>query len=407
MVPRRIAPLFVVTLALILAVLPGSSGCASFRDRSNKTDGPPPVTVHKPSQITAPIADSLAAAFAKPTGPVATPQQVLVISGGGQYAAYNAGLVVGWTEAGNRPKFDVVTGISSGAIVAAYAFLGERYDSNLFRFFTTIRQRDLFVFRPVVELFRNGSLANSERMAELLEREVNDCVLFDLREAHKEGRRLYVGTMNARTRRLTVWDVGAIACSDRPDAGDLVRKVLLASTAYPGLLPPVEFDVEVDGVRYQEQHVDGGAASQAFLRLGPGGERPAPGVTGWLCGSNLYAMAAGKLYAPQVEGKVKFLSRVGGSISAALYALYRAELVNMYAFCGVSGMTFHLNSVPEATEVPPNSMSFEIEAMRRLYTLGYDTAKGGVPWRFTPPGTEPGEEEQPIGAERLGKTKKK
>jgi hypothetical protein len=244
-------------------------------------------------------------------------------------------------------------------------------------------------------------------MIDRLEKEVNDCVLFDLREAHKEGRRLYVGTMNAHTRRLVVWDLGAIACSDRPDAADLVRKVLLAATAYPGLLPPVEFDVVVDGVRYTEQHVDGGAASQAFLRLGPGGERPGPGVTGWLHGSNLYAMAAGKLYAPHVEGKVGILARVGGSISSSLYALYRAELGVMYAFCGVSGMTFHLNAIPEETEVPPNSMSFETEAMRRLYQIGYDSAKRGIPWRFTPPGTEPGEEEHPIGSERLGKQKKK
>jgi predicted patatin/cPLA2 family phospholipase len=404
MAHRRVAPVLVIALATALAVLPGSFGCAGTRNRS-EPDGAKAVTAQKPSQLTKPISDSLAAELAKPTGPITPPQNVLAISGGGQYAAYNAGLVVGWTEAGNRPKFDVVTGISSGAIVACYAFLGERYDERLTQFFTTTRQKDLFVFRPVVELIRNGSLASSKRLEELLGREINDCFLFDLREAHKEGRRLYVGTMNAKTRRLVIWDLGAVACSDRADAGELVQKILLAATAYPGLLPPVEFDVVVDGQRYVEQHVDGGAVSQAFLRLGPCAERPADGVTGWLCGSNLYAMAAGKLFPPQVEGEVKFLSRVGGSISAALYALYRAELVNMYAFCGVSGMKFHLNAVPEETEVPPNSMSFDAAAMRRLYTLGHQAAKKGIPWRFTPPGAEPGEEERPQGGETLDRQK--
>lgn len=394
---RWVASVVVVAIAVLL-------GCAGSRDRTAPVE---PVIAHRPPQLAKPIADSLASVLAKPNGPVAPPQNVLTLSGGGQYAAYNAGLLAGWTAAGNRPKFDVVTGISSGAIVAIHAFLGPQYDDNLRRFFTTTRKNDLFVLRPVVELLRNGSLASSKRLEELIEAEVNDCFLFDLREAHKEGRRLYIGTMNAGTRRLVIWDLGAVACSGRPDADQLVRKVLLASIAYPGLLPPVEFDVVVDGERYTEQHVDGGAVSQAFLRLGPGAEAPAEGATGWLCGSNLYAMAAGKLYPPPVSGRIGFLSRVGGSISAALYALYRAELVGMYAFCGVSGMRYHMIAIPEDTDVPENSMSFEAEAMRRLYAMGYDAARCGIRWRLTPPGTEPGEEEQPQADERLAQPQRK
>ncbi len=408
MAPHRATPAVVVLLAAALAVLPGPTGCSTFTNPRDPGDvNSNQVVANHPGQLAPPISDSLAAALAKPTGPVACPKNILAVSGGGQYAAYNAGLVVGWTESGSRPKFDVVTGVSSGAIVACYAFLGERYDPNLTRFFTQTRRRDLFVFRPAVELFRNGSLASSKRLEELIANEVNDCFLFDLREAHKEGRRLYLGSTNARTRRLTVWDVGAIACSDRPDAGELVRKVVMASIAYPGILPPATFDIEVNGKRFEEEHVDGGAVSQAFIRLGPGGGRPAAGVTGWLTGSNLYAMAAGKLHPPRAEGKLNILSRIGGSISGSLYALYRAELTGMYAFCGVSGMQYHLIAIPEDAEVPDNSMSFEVEAMRRLYTLGHQAAKGGIPWRTTPPGTEPGEEEQPIGPEVFAPAKKR
>jgi hypothetical protein len=399
MVLRRVAPLLVVTLASLLALLSGSFGCASSSRK--KTAPPPPVVVNKPAQLAQPIADTLTAGAIKTNGPVSPPQNILVISGGGQYAAYNAGAIVGWTEIGNRPKFDVVTGISSGAIVAMYAFLGERYDSNLTRFFTTTRQKDLFVYRPALELIRNGSLASNKRLADILEKEINECFLLDLREAHKEGRRLYVGSMSVRTKRLTIWDLGAVACSERPDADRLVRKILLAAIAYPGLLPAVEFDEEVDGVKYTEQHVDGGAVSQAFLRVGPQGERPSPTATGWLQGSNLYAMAAGKLYAPEITGEPGILKRVGGSVSAALYALYRAEVTMMYSFCGVSGMTFHLNAIPEDAQVPPNSMKFDTEAMRRLFSIGRNAAKNGIPWRFTPPGTEPGEEAHPVGVERL------
>jgi hypothetical protein len=201
--------------------------------------------------------------------------------------------------------------------------------------------------------------------------------------------------MNVRTRRLAVWDLGAIACSDRPDAAVLVKRILIASGSIPGLLPAVKFEVSVDGKTYTEEHCDGGAACQTFLRLPPGAERPTPGATGWLKGSNLYAMAAGKLYAPEIKGKLGIVKRVTSTISAALYALYRAEMVGLYAFCGVSGMEYHLIAVPDDAEIPSNSMTFEPVEMRKLFKLGYDSAVAGIPWRKTAPGAEPGEEEQP------------
>jgi Patatin-like phospholipase len=381
-------------LAVVLAgVLVGCSGSEKVPTPAQPYD----LTAEalRTPQLGKPISDSLAAALAKTTGPVAKPVNVLAVSGGGQYAAYNAGLLIGWTCQGTRPNFDVVTGISSGAIVAGYAFLGSKYDKQLQRFFTSISDKDLFTYRPVIELIRSGSIANPSKLEKLIERETSDEFLFDLRQAHQEGRRLYIGTMNVRTRRVTIWDVGAIACSGRPEAVEMVRKVFLAAGSIPGLLPSVKFDVEIDGVRYTEEHVDGGAACQIFVRLGPGAERPADGVTGWLAGSNLYTMTAGKLYAPPLEGKLGFLKRITSTISAALYALYRAELLNLYSFCGVSGMKFHTVTIPDDAPIPPNSMTFDKASMRRLFTLGFDQGRCGVPWRLTPPGAELGEEEAP------------
>ena len=400
MPPRRpgihLAPVPLLFAAAV-AFAPGLIGCASS---PGKYDVSPPQAVvqamsSRPTgEVTRSVSDSLPAALAKSSGAVAPPKNALLLSGGGQYAAYNTGVLLGWSHTRTRPTFDVVTGISSGAIVAAYAFLGEKYDAPLQQFFTTVQNKDLFEYRPL-RVFRTGALADPSKLAALVDREVNDCFLFDLREAHKEGRRLYVGTMNVRTRRLAVWDLGAIACSDRPDAAVLVKKIIIATGSIPGLLPAVRFDVDVDGVTYTEEHCDGGAACQTFLRLPPGAERPAAGATGWLKGSNLYAMAAGKLYAPELTGSLGVVKRVGSTISAALYALYRAEVVGLYAFCGVSGMDFNMLAVPEAAEIPANSMTFEPAEMRKLFKLGYDSAVAGIPWRKTPPGAEPGEEEQP------------
>jgi hypothetical protein len=401
MIQRRFLPRLALAggmaLALTLALLPGSTGCRSNDPLRTIPKVPYEVASGQAQRpvLAQTLADALVPEQTRPNATVAPVQNMIAISGGGQYAAYNAGMLVGWTATGTRPTFDVVTGISSGAIVAAYAFLGPKYDERMKQFFTTINDKDLFKYRPF-GILRRGSIATPEKLEAIIAREANDEFFADMRQAHSEGRRLYLGTMNARTRRVTIWDVGAIACSGRPDAEALVKKIFLAATSIPGLLPPVEFDVCVGNERYIEEHVDGGAASQVFLRLGPQSLRPADRATGWLSGSNLYIMTAGKLYAPALEGDIGLLKRVTSTISAALYALYRSEVLSLYAFCGVSGMNFNLIAVPEEDEVPPNSMTFDSKAMTKLFAEGYCvTQQGAIPWRRSPTGAEPGEEESP------------
>jgi hypothetical protein len=363
---------------------------------------PPPVLAARPEEVGKPLAEALVAANAAPALYPARPLNILALSGGGQYASYNAGVLIGWTAAGTRPTFDVVTGISSGALVAVFAFLGPKYDEKIQRFFTTIRDKDIYAYRPAVQLLRNQALADPARLERLIAAELNDEFFADLCVAHRAGRRLYLGTMNAQTRRLTVWDVGALACCGRADAAPLVRSVVLATAAIPGLLPSVKFDVEIDGRTYREEHVDGGAASQAFLRLGPAGVRPPGTRTGWLAGSNLYLMATGKLYAEPLTEQPGLVKRATSTLSAALYALFRAEAVAMYAFCGVSGMKFHLASIAAEVPVPSNSFTFNPPEMQRLFAVGYQEGLKGGNWRLTPPGAEAGEEEAPRGADGSG-----
>lgn len=385
-----------LALAAGLVALPASTGCQSKGNlQAQQVVVPPTRVVDTPIAPTA--VQTLASTFDKlPPNPVKRkPLNALVLSGGGQYAAFDAGLLVGWTASGTRPVFDSVTGVSSGALVAMFSYLGPKYDPRLQHYFTTLQDKSIFQYQPIRELIANGAIANPMRMKKLFDDEINECMLMDIRDAHAEGRRLYVATMNLKTRRPCIWDLGAIATSGRPDAGDLVRKVMLAAVAIPGLLPSVTFDYEVNGCRFKEEHVDGGAATQTFLRLGPGSEKPADGEPGWLKGSNLYAMAAGKLYPPLMKDNPGFVRRITSTLSAALYALYRSELMGMYAFGASSGMKFHMIAIPDDAEVPPNSTTFDPEAMKKLFALGYDMAKVTIPWRLTPPGTEPGEEERP------------
>lgn len=395
----RVVWIFALTLGIALAaILPGCAGARPI-------DTPPAATTKlywqsEPSHESCRpetdkiIIDGLAAQLGgAPPPPITKPLNVLALSAGGKYAAYSAGLLCGWTETGTRPTFDIVTGVSSGAILSLYAFLGPQYDAKLKCFFTEYNQSDLFPVRPLRNLIVNGSMAAPIGLKRTIEKEINNFTLAEIAQSHKAGRRLYLATMNVHTKQLVIWDIGGIACSGRPDALALVRTVMLAATAVPALLPPVEIDVVVDGKRYTEVHCDAGPVTQTFVRFGPH-DCPRPGAK-WLAGSQLYCLAAGKIDPDPIEGRVGFISRVSASVSASLYALYRVELMKLHSLCLTTGMQFNLAAIPPETELDVDSTSIQAKVMKPLFELGYRTGVAGIPWRPTPPGALDGEEPEP------------
>ena len=221
-----------------------------------------------------------------------------------------------------------------------------------------------------------------EPLEELLEEQVDEELMCDLRSAHAEGRRLYVATGNILTNRLAVWDLGAIASSGRPDATLLVRKILLASCSAPGVVAPVEFVVEVNGRKYTELHADAGNISQAFVRT-PAGIPP---------GSNIWALSAGKVYRDQLKKRPRVYGLIGGAVSNSLYALFRSDIVKLYALCAVTKANFRLLALPLEFPVTPSAFAFDPEELVRLYDIGFQmVADGQDRWRKTPPDTSPHE----------------
>jgi hypothetical protein len=314
------------------------------------------------------------------------PLHVLVMSGGGKYGAFTAGALCGWTATGTRPTFDVATGISSGAIIATLAFLGPKYDQQLTNSFTVLRRTDLFSWRPIRGLCSGKGLMSAEPLEKLLAKEVNDEFMDDLRAAHAEGRRLYIGTGNILTNRFVVWDLGAIASTNRPDASILVRKILLASCSVPGVVAPVEFDVEVNGVRYSELHSDAGNLAQGFVRT------PA----GLPTNSTVWCLSAGKVYRDQLKDRPRVFGLIGGAVSNSLYALFRSDLVKLYGLCAVSRSQFRFMALPQDFSAETSSFAFDPEEMKRMYWVGYQMAAGGeAAWRTVPPDTLPGEATPP------------
>ncbi len=331
-------------------------------------------------------ASELAAALRgpDPERPADRPLNILCVSGGGKFAAFTAGALGGWTATGTRPTFDVATGVSSGGPTAVLGFLGPKYDDLLSRTFVNLRRTDVFRWRPVRGLLTGDGLFTARPLEDLFERSLDADLLADLRAAHAQGRRMFVATSNVLTHRLTVWDLGAIASSGRPDAGVLVRRVLVASCSIPALVPPVEFDVTVDGVRYTEWHADAGNMAQVFLRTA--GPVP-PGSTVWL-------LSAGKAHPDQSTSRSRTFGTMLRAVSAALYSLFRADAVKAYAFCGATRSNFRMLALPEDFKGQASSLSFDTKEAQRMYWIGYQLAAGGS-WETRPPDTTPGETSPP------------
>lgn len=397
------------TVLAVLAVLAlaNLSGCACRRHRSC---APPELTRASglvqltPEDDAAPVETDLLRTLVErtrtanaPDTPPARKAKVLALSGGGMYGAYSVGVLNGWTAAGTRPCFDVVTGVSTGALVATYAFLGPQYDRPMAEVYTAVSDRDIYRKRRPVAGVLSDAFADSTPLKRMIDAQITDAVLAEVAKAHAAGRRLYVGTTNIDTRRLVIWDMGAIASSGRPDARGLYRDVLLASASVPGFLPPVPIEVEVNGKRFKELHVDGGATTGVFLRASNlhldrealrEGRQP-------LAGSDAYVIVAGKLYSDPVCTDPRSLKIAASALESLVYSQTRSELFRIYALCLLGGMNYHLASVPEDFKVGTDAMAFDRDEMRRLYEAGYAAATGNRAWRDTPPGAEPHEQTPP------------
>lgn len=390
--------------ALGLAVL--AAGCTArhragapptfLRDSAVVQPGPADDNGPIETELLRSLVDRTKTANAAPD-PAARPGKFLALSGGGMYGAYSVGVLNGWTAAGTRPRFDVVTGVSTGALVATYAFLGTEYDATMAQLYTTVTDRDIYRKRPRPALLFSDAAASSEPLKRLIEAQVDDAIIAGVARGHAEGRRLYVGTTNLDTRRLVVWDMGAIAASGRPDAKELYRTILLASASVPGFFPPVPIGVEVNGRPYTELHADGGATTGVFLRASTlhvdqaalrAGRQP-------LAGSDAYVIIAGKLYADPAVTDRRALRVAESALTSVVSSQTRGELFRIYALCLLGGMNYHLAAIPEDFAVSPDAMGFDPAEMRRLYAAGYDAAAGGRAWRDTPPGAEPHEQTRP------------
>jgi len=309
----------------------------------------------------------------------------LSISGGGSNGAFGAGLLTGWTEAGTRPEFVVVTGVSTGALIATFAFLGPPYDRYLTEAYTKVSGEDIYKKRGVLGVISSDSVADSSPLRHMVEMYVTDQMVADIAREHKRGRRLLVGTTNLDAGRPVIWDIGAIASSGVPGRRQLIQDILIASASVPGVFPPVKITVVADGQTFDEMHVDGGTSNQAFLF--PSNFSVKEGDRQFSRGKlkrELFVIRNGKVTAEFAEVKPRLASIVSRSISTLIKTQGIGDLYRLYTNAQRDGIAFRAIWIPESFTMTEKS-PFDTAYMKALYDLGYKMGRNGIPWEKTPP----------------------
>ena len=311
---------------------------------------------------------------------------LLAISGGAEDGAFGAGLLAGWGDAGNRPAFDLVTGVSSSALIAPFVFLGREHDIQLREIFTKYGRKDIFAYN-VPSLLEGSALVDSSPLAGLIAKYIDAQFIREVARERGKGRMLLIGTTNLDAQRPVLWDMGRIAASDNPEALDLFRKVLLASATLPGVFAPVRIKVRVGGKDYDELHVDGGVTRQVFIApsilrlISP---NPARKMAN---GARLFVIRNGRIdpqWAPVNENVLSVTQR---SLSTLIKNQGIGDLYRIYSIAKLNGIDFDLASIPADFDVQTDE-PFDQKYMTALFDRGYEMGSHRYPWVKSLPGLQ-------------------
>ena len=338
-----------------VAVVPGISGVRLWADDP---------TIGTGRRVVSPLA------LKQPT--------VLALSGGSAYAAFGAGLLNGWSTRGTRPQFTVVTGASSGALIAPFAFLGAEQDETLRSIFTSGEMENLLQSDGLMGLLGTG-LYKKAPLRELIARHIDAKLLDAIAIENRAGRRLYVVTTNIDAQRTAIWDMGKIAASGDPRALELFRSILTASASIPGLFSPVLIDVEANGRHFAEMHVDGGVTANVLIvpeavllsgtPLFAANARP-----------KIYIVMNGKLASEFEVVEDSNLPIVRRSFETSIRANTHNMLLASYQFAKNRNWEFNLAAI-DPDYPKSQSSGFATAYMRQLFEYGYQKGQSGQLWQ--------------------------
>ena len=324
------------------------------------------------------------------TGPLPS-TAYLAISGGGDNGAFAAGFLNGWTQTGTRPQFKLVTGISTGALIAPFAFLGPAYDKELNELYTSISFKDIAKKRSILAIVTNDAMADNTPLKHLVKKHINQDVLEAIAAEHAKGRMLLIGTVNLDAHRPVIWNITEIAASRQPGALELVQSLLVASSAIPATFPPVMINVEVDGKKYQEMHVDGNTAAQVFIYPAAVRLNEVAQTVGGDRERKLYIIRNARLDPEWAQVERRTLPIAAQAIVTLIQYQGIGDLYRIYSVTQRDAIDFNLAYIPPTFKTP-HAKDFDTVYMRALYDVGYGLAEKGYTWTKRPPLLIPGSE---------------
>ena len=313
------------------------------------------------------------------------PVYALAISGGRDAGAFAAGILSGWTAHGDRPQFRVVTGTSVGALIAPFAFLGPEYDETVRSVAVSVRPEAIFARRSTLMGLASDGMASSEPLARIVAKYVTVETLAAIAREYARGRILQVATTDLDAGRQVVWNMGAIASSNARGALDLFRKIMVASASIPGVVSPVMLDVEADGKRFQEMHVDGGVISQVFLYPSQFLQELTK-ITGkpFTREIHTYVIRNGRLEPDWSNTRRRTLDIGARAISSLVQIQGINDVQLLYQTARQDGADFNLAYIGPDFESPHNG-KFNPVYMRNLFDYGRALSASGKAWHRAPP----------------------
>jgi hypothetical protein len=312
------------------------------------------------------------------------PTSYLAISGGGDNGAFSVGFLNGWTQAGTRPHFKLVTGVSTGALIAPFAFLGSDYDDTLKSMYTHVSRKDIATDRLFYSVFLGDAMADTAPLGHLIENVLTQKVVDAIGAEYAKGRLLFLATTNLDARRPVIWNVTKIAASHQPAALDLIKKIMLASASIPGVFPPVMFDVEAKGKTYQEMHVDGSTTAQVFVYWSGTELRKLAEEHHAQRERKVYVLCNARLDPEWGEVDRRTLPITLKAIETLIHYHAIGDLYRIYEVTKRDGTDFNLAYIPNTFKAL-HTKQFDPTYMRQLYEFGFKEAVAGHGWEKQPP----------------------
>ena len=304
----------------------------------------------------------------------------LIIGGGVSNSAYGIGLLNGWLKQGSRPTFKIITGYSSGSLIALATFAGKEYEDRLIDLFTSISTKDVIRQNGIFGILFGNSVNSSALFAKKIDNIVDDNLMVRVAHEHAKGRRLYVGTSDLDAQEFVIWDMGVLASRKGPNSVKMFRRIILASCSFSSMLPPVFFQVEAGGRRYDEMHADGGVIGGIFHVY-----QLMEGLRSREFRTRLYILNCCYMspHSKQIENNLTAI--ISRTIETNGSAKMSGDTYRMYAFAKERGWDYNLAYIPEDFE-PRQKEMFDKQEMQRLFKRGYDDAVAGYKWHKAPPG---------------------